>query len=205
MFAKRLKQARLTKKMTLEEVARTYNELFCASMTGATLSRYENQKQEPTVSVVAGLCRVLGVSADFLLDTGNERICRVPVLEDADSYGENEKDLVASIAGWEEVLVEGEDAKKMIAIKMPSDAMAPRIRRGDILLAKKDQDVGNGDLVLLALKGGSVFCRRVYLAKEGVIFAADNANTPPIFFSPEEVQQGAFSIVGKVEEIRSRV
>lgn len=205
MFSEKLKQARLMKKMTLEEVVTCYNEQNGASMTSATLSRYENGKQEPTVSVVAGLCRVLGASADHLLETGNDRISRIPILEGADSFGEDEKELVAAVVGWEEVALSAKEAKDMIAIRSQSVAMQPRIQKGDVILAMKNVPFESGDLVLLAVKGGSVFCRRVYFTDDAVIFAAESGQTPPIFYTSEEAREGAFTIVGKVVEIRSRL
>ncbi|MBO4265474.1 MAG: helix-turn-helix transcriptional regulator [Clostridia bacterium] len=75
MFGQRLKLARLTNKLTLEELANIYNSKFTGGLNKGTLSRYENEKQEPKVNVVKNLAAILGVSPDYLLNgkDGGER------------------------------------------------------------------------------------------------------------------------------------
>lgn len=80
MFGEQLKKARINKGYTLEQLADTYNQIFDGKLSKGTLSKYENNKQEPMISVVNNLSSILGVSTDFLLakedemDLLNERI-----------------------------------------------------------------------------------------------------------------------------------
>lgn len=68
MFGKNLKSSRKKLGLTLDNLAEKYNERFDAKLSKGTLSKYENGKQEPMISVVANLATLLGVSADYLLD-----------------------------------------------------------------------------------------------------------------------------------------
>lgn len=67
MFGKNLKNARMEKGYTLEQLAKIYNSAFGGGLSKGTLSKYENEKQEPMISVVANLSTVLNVSVDYLL------------------------------------------------------------------------------------------------------------------------------------------
>lgn len=66
-FAGRLKQSRLNKGFTLEELAARYNQKFSGERMGKShLSKLENGKQQPGVFTVKNLCIVLGVSMDWI-------------------------------------------------------------------------------------------------------------------------------------------
>ena len=66
MFGKQLFIARKQKGLTLEELAKIYNEQFNGNLSKGMLSKYEHEKNEPMISTVANLAAVLGVSVDFL-------------------------------------------------------------------------------------------------------------------------------------------
>lgn len=67
MIGARLKSIRTAQSYTLEELAEAYNARFGGGMSKGTLSKYENDKQEPKVGVLANLAELLGVTADWLL------------------------------------------------------------------------------------------------------------------------------------------
>lgn len=72
MFGKRLKTARTEKGYTLEELAKQYNARFGGGLSKGTLSKYENEKQLPMITVVSNLSSILNVSADYLLGRDEE-------------------------------------------------------------------------------------------------------------------------------------
>jgi HTH-type transcriptional regulator, cell division transcriptional repressor len=67
MFGKRLKTAREAKGLTMDELIGAYKIRYPDSgLNKGTLSKYENEKQEPMVSTVKNLSEILGVSTDYL-------------------------------------------------------------------------------------------------------------------------------------------
>lgn len=72
MVGKRLKEARLLKGLTLEQLSDLYNEKFDGGLNKGTLSKYENGKQQPLSDVIGNLALILGVSADFLIGAGDD-------------------------------------------------------------------------------------------------------------------------------------
>lgn len=68
MFGNSLREVRKNRGYTLEELSDLYNSTYDAGMNKGTLSKYENNKQEPMISVVANLASLLKVPVDFLLE-----------------------------------------------------------------------------------------------------------------------------------------
>lgn len=65
-FAERLKAARASSGMTQQEVAEELGILM------RSYQRYERGESEPSLHALAGLCVILGTSADWLLGLSGE-------------------------------------------------------------------------------------------------------------------------------------
>lgn len=61
MYGKRLKEARKSKNLTCVNVGIKLN------TTHATISRYENEKLEPSIDTLRELCKLYGISADYII------------------------------------------------------------------------------------------------------------------------------------------
>ncbi len=76
MFGSKLKEIRKRKGYTLETLAEAYNKEFDGGLNKGTLSRYENNKQEPMITVVNNLAILLNVRMEVLLGKVKERESR---------------------------------------------------------------------------------------------------------------------------------
>lgn len=79
MFGERLKEIRKKQGYTLERLAELYNNTYQAGLNKGTLSKYENNKQEPMISVVDNLATILNVPTDYLLGRTNSLISHVTI------------------------------------------------------------------------------------------------------------------------------
>ena len=61
MYGSRLRSARKSANLTLQQVAEKMN------TTHATISRYENEKNKPDPDTLAALCKLYKVSANYIL------------------------------------------------------------------------------------------------------------------------------------------
>ena len=61
MYGSRLRSARKSANLTLQQVAEKMN------TTHATISRYENEKNKPDPETLAALCKLYKVSANYIL------------------------------------------------------------------------------------------------------------------------------------------
>ena len=65
-FGKTLKQLRESNGYTMDKLIEIYNKRFNGKMNKSTLSRYENELQEPMYTVVLNLANIFNVSVDYL-------------------------------------------------------------------------------------------------------------------------------------------
>lgn len=70
MYGQRLKESRKAKGLTL--IAATSD----IPIDFTTLSKYEHEKIEPTISILKELCNLYGVSADYILGLSKEKNIR---------------------------------------------------------------------------------------------------------------------------------
>lgn len=74
IFAKRLKELRLEKDYSLDMVVYDMGNKFNVEITKSHLSRWENNKVEPSIKYAACLAKYYGVSLDYLLGLTDNRI-----------------------------------------------------------------------------------------------------------------------------------
>ena len=66
MFGKRLRELREKKGYSMDTLIDLYNNKFDGKMNKSTLSRYENELQEPIYTVVVNLSKIFDVSVDYI-------------------------------------------------------------------------------------------------------------------------------------------
>lgn len=66
MFGKRLKELREKTGYSMDKLVELYNKQYAAKMNKSTLSRYENNLQEPIYTVVVNFANFFNVSVDYI-------------------------------------------------------------------------------------------------------------------------------------------
>lgn len=210
-FGDRLKECRKNKNMTLEELAAKYNRRFEGGMSKGTLSKYENNKQEPLVSVVMNLTELLDVSSDFLLgrtDTPNIEF-------DSDS---NENDNVYSIPVYNSVsagfgrladstpddfvptfLPYGANPESYIRVNVSGDSMSPLIDNGSQILVRLQTSVDNGSVAVVMVDGEDAFVKKINYGANWIELESINPYYPVRRFENSEISR--VSVLGLVKEV----
>ena len=88
MLKDRLKEARLKAKMTQKEVA---NRL---GITESTYCGYETGKRQPDALKIAAIASILGVSGDFLLETGYDETKIEPATHEGSELSAGEERVI---------------------------------------------------------------------------------------------------------------
>ena len=210
LFGKRLQVARKNKGLTLDELSRIYNEKYSAGLNKGTLSKYENEKQEPMISVVKNLSIILGVSVDYLLGTSDEVISerkgrkgvKIPVLGKVPAGVPVEA--VEDIIDYEEITVEMAKDGEFFGLQIKGDSMEPRICAGDVVIVRKQDDAESGDLVVAMINGNEATCKRLMKYKDGIRLMPNNPTYEPLYFSNKEIEEKPVKIIGKVVENRQK-
>lgn len=83
------------------------------------------------------------------------------------------------------------------------DSMEPKISKGDVVIARQQEDAETGDIVIVTINGDDVICRQLKKYKNGIALISTNPTYVPIYFSNEEIQNKPVRIIGKVVKLIS--
>lgn len=210
-FGDKLKECRKAKNLTLEELAYKYNRRFEGGMSKGTLSKYENNKQEPLVSVVGNLTEILDVSSDYLLGRTDKA-----QLEIVDEASENTNVYPVPVfnsvsAGLGQIaqgipeeyvptyLPYGSNPENYIRINVSGDSMSPLIDDGSQILVRLQPTVESGSVAVVLLDGEEGFVKKVNFGADFLELESINPYYPVKRFENSEISR--ISIVGIVKEV----
>lgn len=210
-FGDNLKECRKAKNYTLEELAAKYNRRFDGGMSKGTLSKYENNKQEPLVSVVMNLTELLDVSSDYLLgrtdnpnidfepsNEANDNVYQIPVYNSvsaglgriADSTPE---DFVPTFLPY------GANPEKYIRINVSGDSMSPLIDDGSQILVRLQSSVESGAIAVVLVDSEEAFVKKLNYGNGWLELESINPYYPARRFEKNEVSR--VSVLGLVKEV----
>ena len=102
-FGERLRQLRLERCLTGPELCDLFNKKFGQSLNKCTISRWENNQQEPMLNVVSLLAEFFGVSPVYLIGQSDERHCSASnISNSAVVQGNNATTLIVRNGGTHE-------------------------------------------------------------------------------------------------------
>lgn len=211
-FGDKLKECRRAKNMTLEELALKYNRRFDGGLSKGTLSKYENNKQEPLVSVVHNLTEILDISSDYLLgrsdnpninDTAfdslaNDNIYNIPVFDSVSAgFGRladsSPKDFVPTFLPF------GAQPDEYVRINVSGDSMSPLIDDGSQILVRIQPTVENGAVAVVMLDNEEAFVKKINYGMNYIELESINPYYPLKRFEDSEVSR--ITILGAVKEV----
>lgn len=221
MFGKRLKAARESKNLTMDNLVSLYKAKFPESgLNKGTLSKYENEKQEPMVSTVKRLAEILEVSIDYL--TGKTDFSAATSLpKNAIPIPSSHLvPVIGTIACGTPILAEKniENYKPCpdyvsadFALHCRGDSMInARINDGDTVFIKGQPEVENGEIAAVEILDGEdcdesceATLKRFYRKGNKVMLSPENANYEPLIFVGEEIN--SIKIIGKAVYFISEV
>jgi len=214
MLGDRIKKARKEKGYTLDALADLYNREFAGNLSKGTLSKYENGRQQPLVTVVGRLASLLGVSADYLLGNGEEgegassfavfdnlfplsRRPELPILGEiacgVPIYAKQEEDdtVGAFIAGAD------------FCLRAKGDSMVgARIFDGDIVFIHRQSSVNNGEIAAVIIDDEATLKRVYYYPeKNKIVLTPENPKYEPLVYTDGELER--IHILGKAVSFQS--
>lgn len=156
MFGDNLKFFRKEKGLSMDELANLYNNKYNGRLNKSTISRYENNLQEPMISVARNLADFFNVAvgqltgeADFIT---NDSECRkYPVIgEVAAGFGSiaNEEET----GDFEQIPLEwlrGHNPDDFFVLRVKGNSMYPRFEDGDHVLIHRQTSVDSGAIAVV--------------------------------------------------------
>ena len=89
-------------------------------------------------------------------------------------------------------------------LQIRGDSMEPRIKEGDVVIVRQQNDANSGDIVIATINGTDATCKRLRKYRDGIELISNNPSYEPMFFSNEEIVSKPVRILGRVVELRAK-
>ena len=176
-FAKRLKELRVSRGLTQDDLARELN------LVKSSISMYENGKRKPSFEVLESIADYFNVNMDTLYSSAPvfvPSLKRVPML----GYAAAGQPL-ENLDGQDTYYVETDSRYAVdFCITVRGDSMINAgINDGDIVFVKSQPEVPNGKIACIEIDNERVCIKRFYKTDTGVMLVSENPKYAPLQFS----------------------
>lgn len=187
-FAKRLKELRVSRGLTQDDLARELN------LVKSSISMYENGKRKPSFEVLETIADYFNVNMDTLYSSAPvfvPSLKRVPML----GYAAAGQPL-ENLDGQDTYYVETDSRYAVdFCITVRGDSMINAgINDGDIVFVKAQPEVPNGKIACVEIDNERVCIKRFYKTDTGVMLVSENPKYAPLQFSESNCSD--FKILG---------
>ena len=197
-------QIRLLRKeanMTQQELA---SKLFVSQQA---VGKWERGEATPNPETIVAMSKIFGVSADTILGESTPPLSTggtwVPVLGDVAAGIPIEA--VENIVDYEEIDTIMASTWKYYGLRIKGSSMEPRIREGDVVIVRQQEDADTGDTAVVLVNGDSATVKRIKKEPDGGLWLLpNNPAYEPQHYSPSEVAETPVRIIGKVVELRGK-
>lgn len=198
---KRIKNARIEKGLTQEELAKLMN------VTRSAVGFWEYDKHLPPAKYFPRLATILGVSVAYLqMETDYPLANEIPLPEDMLKIP-----IIATVKcgvnglAFEEdggfVDVQKKHGEDLRAFRCKGDSMiGAGIHDGDVAIVRIQDQVESGELAIVVINGDEGTLKRVHIQTDAIVLESANPSFPPRVFTG--IDRTVVHIVGKVIEIR---
>lgn len=176
-FAKRLKELRMSRGLTQDDLARELK------LVKSSISMYENGKRKPSFEVLEAIADYFNVNMDTLYSSAPvfvPSLKRVPML----GYAAAGQPL-ENLEGQDTYYVEADSRYAVdFCITVRGDSMVNAgINDGDIVFVKAQPEVPNGKIACVEIDNERVCIKRFYKTDTGVMLVSENPKYAPLQFS----------------------
>ena len=194
----KLKEARKQAGLTQCEVSK----LVGISQTG--YSDWETGKNRVDSQTLHKLAKLFGVTTDYLLgnDTYQRKGVSIPVYGDVAAGLPIEA--TENIVDYEEIDAALAATGEFFGLRVRGGSMEPRIKEGDVVIVRKQEDADTGDTVIALVNGDSATVKRIKKEASGLSLIPNNPTYDIMYYSADDVQRLPVRIVGKVVELRGK-
>lgn len=194
-----LKVLRKKAKLTQAEIASQLG------VDRSTYAKYENGQSEPNFEIMQRLSSLFGVSVDFLIGStsqpGKNGIW-IPVLGDVAAGIPIEA--ITDIVDYEEIDAAMAATGDYFGLRIKGSSMEPRMREGDVVIVRKQDDADNGDTAVVLVNGDSATVKKIKKMPDGIQLIPTNPAYDPIYYTAAEVEALPVRIIGRVVELRAK-
>lgn len=171
------------------------------------VSQWERGVTTPSPPILLKLSQLYGVSTDYLLgqniSSDDSKGIKIPVLGDVAAGIPIEA--VENIVDYEEIDTAMASTGEFFGLRIRGSSMEPRIREGDVVIVRQQEDADTGDTAVVLVNGDSATVKRIKKEPDGGLWLLpNNPAYDPQHYSPAEVSECPVRIIGKVVELRGK-
>lgn len=191
VFARNLKRIMYERQILQVDIA---NQL---GVSKPTVSGWCSGQYMPRGELMQRLLQLLDVSLEEL--TGSPQspakgdVIRVPILGRIPAGVP--LIMIQDVEGWEEIAWR---PGEFFALRIRGSSMEPRIKDGDVVILKKQEDVENGEVAAVVVGGDDATLKKVYKQEGTIVLMPLNPSFTPMVFPASAVR-----IIGKAVELRA--
>lgn len=204
-FKDRLRDLRLSRGLTLQQVA------DYVGLQKAAIYKYEHGLTvNPKRSLIEKLATLFQVSPSYLLgivddDKSADMVkgVKIPVLGNVAAG--IPITAITDVDDWEEIPEKMANNGNYFALRIKGQSMEPRIKNGDVVIVKQQEDVDSGDVAIVLVNGDEATVKEVKKLESGIMLIGWNTSVySPRFYSNEDIKTLPVRIIGKVVELRGK-
>lgn len=113
-------------------------------------------------------------------------------------------EMIEDIIDTEEITEELARTGEFFALQIRGDSMEPRMKEGDVVIVRRQDDAESDDIVIATVNGTDATCKRLKKYAEGIALIATNPAYEPMYFSNREIEEKPVKILGRVVELRAK-
>ena len=210
-YSDRIRELRTMRQMSQQELADMLD------VNKVTVSQYERGVRKPDINILAAMCDIFNVSADYLLgkESVTVRLVDKAGIQKLDRGGKRIPvlgyvaagipiDAIEDVLDWEDISEDMSKTGEFFGLRIKGDSMQPRMVEGDVVIVRCQPDAESGDVVIVQVNGNSATCKRLAKYSTGISLISFNPMYAPINFTNEEIETLPVTIIGKVVENRQK-
>ncbi|HIX99855.1 MAG TPA: repressor LexA [Candidatus Dorea intestinigallinarum] len=113
-------------------------------------------------------------------------------------------EMIEDVIDTEEIAEELARTGEFFALQIHGDSMEPRMKEGDVVIVRRQEDAESDDTVIATVNGTDATCKRLKKYAEGIALIATNPAYEPMYFSNKEIEEKPVKILGRVVELRAK-
>ena len=197
----RIKELRIQKNLDQKTLATFLN------TTVESVIDLEIGYKMPTKGELSALCNLFDCSSDYLFGYISTPYPpawpAIPILGSVAAGTPAEA--VENIIGYEEISPTLAATGEFFALRVDGASMEPRMKKGDLVIVRKQEDVESGDIAVVLVNGDAATIKRIKKGPEGLMLIPSNPSFEPMFYTNEEIRTLPVTIIGKVVELHAKL
>lgn len=171
----------------------------------SAVSTWCNGTRLPRMDKVDALTKYFGIRrSDLIEDKSESKIkpATIPVLGSVPAGIPIEA--IQDIIDYEEIDAATAAKGEYFALQVKGSSMEPRIREGDIVIVRKQDDVESGEIAIVMVNGDNATIKRLLKYEDGIRLMPTNPAYEPLYFTNDGILEKPVKVIGKVIENRQK-